>query len=94
MKKWTIILHSLGALGCIGGIFGLASYGWIVFQWPIIALVWIVTSFVNAMAVDRLEKNEKLMDERHNDLNEQLVKAQTELHKAQFSKAKKVNLAN
>lgn len=89
MKKLTIILHSLGAIACIGGIIGLISYGWIVFQWPLIALIWIITSFINSMTIERLETNEKLMDERHNELIEQLSNAQTELHKSQFSKSKK-----
>ena len=40
--KWNKILHALAAIGAIVGIFTTAN------MWAGIALLWIVTSFINA----------------------------------------------
>lgn len=86
--KWNNILHLIGALGCISGIFGLYSYGWPVWQWPMIALIWIVSSYTNAWSAHRIHReNKRLHNELINSI-EQLAKADTRAWDAEWKLAK------
>ena len=86
MKKVGIILHTLGLLGCVAGAIGLNNYSWVIWQWPIIAGIWVLSSFISMFTVSRLEADIKLMDMLYEATREQLVKTQTALHKEQLKK--------
>lgn len=86
--KWNNILHAFGALGCISGVFGLFSYGWHVWQWPAIALLWIITSYINVWSAHRLHnENQRIHKELINSI-EQLAKADTRAWEAEWKLAK------
>jgi hypothetical protein len=53
--KVNNILHIMGAIGCIGGIVGLYSSGWHLWQWPAIALLWVASSYINAWSAYKAE---------------------------------------
>jgi hypothetical protein len=53
--KINNILHIIGAIGCIGGIFGMYSYGYHIWQWPAIALLWVASSYMNAWSAYKAE---------------------------------------
>jgi hypothetical protein len=85
--KWNNIFHALGALGCISGVFGLYSYGWPVWQWPVIAFIWIVCSYINVWHVHRVHKdNEELRKDLINSI-ERLAKADTRAWEAEMKLA-------
>ena len=88
MKKVSIILHAAGFIGGIFGAIGLYSYGWTVYQWPIISCLWIVSSFISGLTIGRLESDMKILDIVHEDMRDQLVKTQTALHREQLGQAK------
>jgi hypothetical protein len=86
MKKLGFVLHALGMVSGITGAFILKGYGWHVYQWPLISCMWILVSFINLLTIERMERNERLMDVTHDNLHEQLVKTQTELLKERLGK--------
>ena len=86
--KWNNIFHTLGALGCIAGIFGLMSYGWHIWQWPGIALMWIITSYFNAAYVSSLKKTIEQLDKERADLIDQNIKMETRAWNAEMKLAK------
>jgi hypothetical protein len=59
------ILHIMGAIGCIGGIVGLYSSGWHVWQWPAVALVWVASSYMHAWSAYKANKE---IERIHKDL--------------------------
>jgi hypothetical protein len=71
--KWNNFFHILSALGCIGGIISLYQYGLLVYQWPIICLIWIANSYIstftchkNIVKVEKLKDNNKILTEELN----------------------------
>ena len=86
MKKVGITLHTLGLIGCVCGAIGLNNYSWVIWQWPIIAGIWVLSSFISMFTVSRLEADMKLMDRMHEDMRDELVKTQTALHREQLKK--------
>ena len=73
--KWNNIMHALGALGCIGGIIAMYSNGWLVWQWPAIALLWITTSYINAWSAYRANREVDTLFKDKLDLIEELTKS-------------------
>jgi hypothetical protein len=86
--KWNNIMHTLGALGCIGGIIAMYNNGWLVWQWPAIALLWIITSYINTRSAYRANQETERL---HKDLLyniEQLAKADMRTWEAEMKLAK------
>jgi uncharacterized membrane protein len=48
--------HAVGAIGCIGGIYGLHNESYHIWQWPVIALLWCISSYVSAYSAHRANK--------------------------------------
>jgi uncharacterized membrane protein len=86
--KWNNIMHALGALGCIGGIIGMYSNGWLVWQWPAIALLWIITSYMNAWSAHRANREVDTLFKDKLDMIEELSKADTRAWEAEMKLAK------
>lgn len=89
--KVANILHIAGAAGCIGGIIGLYSAGWLVWQWPVIALLWIISSYMNAWSANRSNKE---VERLHKDLMyniEQLSKQELKTWEAEMKLAKQLD---
>lgn len=89
MTKLGIILHSLGALASIGGIIGLIGHGWVVWQWPLCTLLWILSSAMNGATVARLQREQTMDSKQISDLHYEISKLKAELFQAQFGNAKK-----
>jgi hypothetical protein len=86
--KWNNIFHALGAIGCIAGMYAFHNNGWVIFQWPAIALLWIINSYINASTANRANRK---ADELHKDLMhniEELAKADTRAWAAEMKLAK------
>ena len=86
--KWNNIMHALGALSSIAGIYGLYGYGPHVWQWPAIALLWIITSYINTRSAYRANQETERL---HKDLLysiEQLAKADMRTWEAEMKLAK------
>jgi uncharacterized membrane protein len=86
--KWNSIFHALGALGCIGGIIGLHSHGWLVWQWPTIALLWIISSYANAWSVYRANQEKHILTKEKLDMIEELSKADLRTWEVEMKLAK------
>ena len=89
--KVANILHIAGALGCIGGIIGFAGMGWHVWQWPAIALLWLINSYINAWSAHR---NSAEVQRLHKDLMyniEQLSKQELKTWEAEMKLAKQLD---
>jgi hypothetical protein len=68
--KWNNILHALAAIGCILGIYNLHNAGWQVWQWPAVALMWILVSYINCWSnYDYQRKLEELRKELYNSID-------------------------
>ena len=89
--KWNNIFHIAGAVGCILGTFALASYGWHIWQWPAIALLWIVNSYIHAWSAHRSNAE---VERLHKDLMyniEQLSKQELKTWEAEMKLAKQLD---
>ena len=86
--KWNNIFHTLGALGCIGGIIGMYSNGWLVWQWPAIALLWIITSYFNAAYASNLKRTIEQLDKERVEIIEQNIKLEGRAWEAEMKLAK------
>jgi hypothetical protein len=86
--KWNNIFHTLGALGCIVGIFGMVSYGWHVWQWPMVALLWIITSYFNASYAGNLKKTIEQLDKERAELIDRNIKMETRVWEAEMKLTK------
>jgi hypothetical protein len=73
--KWNNILHTIAAIGCIGGIFGTYNSGWIMWQWPMIALLWVTSSYINAWSAYRANQEKHILTKEKLDMIEELSKA-------------------
>jgi uncharacterized membrane protein len=86
--KWNSIFHALGALGCIGGIIGLHSHSWLVWQWPTIALLWIISSYTNAWSAHKANREVDTLYKDKLDMIESVTKAETRAWEAEWKLAK------
>ena len=86
--KWNNIIHTLGALGCIGGIVGMYSNGWYVWQWPAIALLWIISSYINAWSAYRANQEKHILTKEKLDMIEELSKADLRTWEVEMKLAK------
>ena len=89
--KFNTFIHALGAIGCIAGIYGLHNAGYIVWQWPAIALLWIVSSYINAYFNNKQSRLIDKLDKERNELIEKLHESElrrweTEIRLADASK--------
>ena len=87
MKSINII-HTLGAIGCIGGIVGTSGMGWQIWQWPAIAALWVLSSWMYALAMHRRESEIKSIHKENISLIEQLSKEQMKTWDAEMRLAK------
>ena len=89
--KVANILHIAGAVGCIGGIWGLHTAGWIMWQWPAIALLWLINSYINTWSAHRSSSEVQRI---HKDLMyniEQLTKQELKTWEAEMKLAKQLD---
>lgn len=89
--KVTNIMHLMGAIGCIGGIYGLHDMSWHIWQWPAIALLWLVSSYISSLSAYR---NREEVHRLHNDLLyniEQLSKQELKTWEAEIKLAKQLD---
>jgi hypothetical protein len=80
--KWNNILHALAAVACITGIFTTAN------AWAGIALLWIVTSFINASRAHILTKQIEQMDTDRNELISHNIKLEGQVWDAEMKLVK------
>ena len=94
--KWNNIMHSLGTLSSIGGIYVLYGYGWHVWQWPVVALFWILSSYFNAWSAYNSNKETERLHKELLSTIEELSKQELKTWEAELKLAKandKINLA-
>ena len=89
--KWNNIFHIAGAVGCIGGIYGLHSAGWVMWQWPVIALLWIISSYVNVLSAHRSNAEVQRLHEQLMHNIEQLSKQELKTWEAEMKLAKQLD---
>ena len=94
--KVTNILHTLGAIGCIGGIVGTSHMGWNIWQWPVISLLWLISSWFSTLTYRRYQKLSDELDMERRNLVDKLHKADTrawdaEMNLAQFAANNQIN---
>jgi hypothetical protein len=80
--KWNNIVHTLGAIGCIGGIFTTATC------WPAIALLWIISSYFNTAYAHNLKNGIEQLDKERVEMIEQNIKLEGRLWEAEMKLAK------
>ena len=88
--KWNNIFHALGAIGAIGGIYGLHAAGWVVWQWPAIALLWIITSYINVQSAHRSNAEVERLHQKLMESIEHLSKQELKTWEAEMKLAKHV----
>lgn len=89
--KVNNFLHIIGAIGCIGGIYGFHNAGWVIWQWPAIALLWVISSYINAWSAHRSNTEVQRL---HIDLMyniEQLSKQELKTWEAEMKLAKQLD---
>ena len=89
--KFNTIIHALGAIACIAGIYGLRNAGYVVWQWPGIALLWVLSSYINASFTHKQTRLVEKLDKERNELIEKLHESElrrweTEIRLADASK--------
>lgn len=89
--NWNKVFHIAGGIGCALGVFGLWSYGWQVWQWPAIALIWCISSYTASLASQRWEDLCKQMSGDVKRISDTLVREQNERFKAEFELAKRLD---
>jgi uncharacterized membrane protein len=86
--KWNNILHIISAIGCIGGIIGMYSNGWLIWQWPAIALLWVISSYINAWSAHRANRDVETLYKEKLDMIEELTKSDMRAWEAEWKLAK------
>lgn len=54
--KWQNIFHAIGALSCIISMATLSNQGVAYWSIPVVALIWVIVSYINASTVHRYSK--------------------------------------
>jgi hypothetical protein len=84
--KLNNIFHAIGAIGCIVGIYGLHN-NWL---WPVVALIWITGSYVNAWHGHRQTKLIEQLDKERTELIGENIKLEGKLWEAEMKIAKQL----
>ena len=86
--KFNTVMHILGAIGCIAGIYGLRNAGYVVWQWPMIALIWILSSYINVYFNHKQSRIIEKLDKERWELIEQNIKLESRAWEAEMKLAK------
>ena len=89
--KLNTILHGIAAIGCIVGIYNLYNAGWAVSQWPIVALIWIVSSYINVAYSRRQSKLIDQLDKERTELIGANIKLEGKLWESEMKMAKQLD---
>ena len=88
--KLNNIFHAIGAIGCIVGIYGLHNESFHIWQWPVVALIWITVSYVNAWHGHRQTKLIEQLDKERTELIGANIKLEGKLWEAEMKIAKQL----
>lgn len=86
--KLNNIFHAFGAIGCILGIYGLHNESYHIWQWPAVALIWILSSYINTANSNRQSKLIDKLDADRNELIGKNIKLEGKLWEAELKSAK------
>ena len=86
--KLNNIFHAIGAIGCILGIYGLRNESYHIWQWPVVALIWILSSYINTANSNRQSKLIEKLDAERNELIGKNIKQEGKLWEAELLLAK------